>query len=242
MILKNTIKKPVVCVYVCVFVCFFLVSMQWEGLNMKQDSLILVSGITIRFHTPPKHAKCSVLTWFANSTKANTAASSASAWHNRPDSDAKPLRVTQEHNFAQQSSSSFGSGITHWLTSFGFQYYSLPANRIWLRYYDTPQLPLQLYSLFQVCFLVFMTVSSAVLSASESGFLYSVLTPSHSSMFPHIWRFFHSSFQHCLQQIPEFIDVIAWLVIQQKYQTWQNKKFCSSKVPPAFTWLHFETL
>lgn len=86
----------------------------------------------------------------------------------------------------------------------------------------------------------FMRGSPAVLSPSKSQVSYTQsysLPPCHLSMFPHILRFFHPSFQHCCQQIPEFIDVIAWLVIQQKYQIWQNKNLCSTKVSLIFTQL-----
>lgn len=112
------------CVHVCVlFPCVCAVRGSEYEIGFSHFT---AARIGISFHTPSsKHAKYSVLTWFANSTKASTATSGASAWHNnRLVADAKPLWVTQEHSWAQQSSTSRGPGVIHWLTSFGFQYYS----------------------------------------------------------------------------------------------------------------------
>lgn len=93
------------------------------------------------------------------------------------------LRVTQEHSLAQQSSTWDGPGIIHWVTSFAFQYYSLLTNRISLHYYDTPQLPLQLYSLFQSVSLFHDRFISRWLCIRESVILHAVLTPSQPQSF-----------------------------------------------------------
>lgn len=133
----------------------------------------------------PEHTKCSVLRWFANGTEASTAASGASAWNNnRAVSDAKPLRVTQEHSrLAQQSSMSHGPGIIYWVASFGFQYYSLSTNRILVitthhtflcSYADCSKSVSWFHDKF---------ISSFV-CIRESGFLYSVLAPSQPPIHP----------------------------------------------------------